>query len=176
MAAASVLKHRIDSLFTAESASKIIVMGDFNDEPWDESISEILQVELSQNILPSNELLEVDLPEEKLSGSDRVLHISKNEIIHNDLYSLIPPFKKSITGTLKFEGRWYLFDQFIVSGGLLNAVSFYETVIISDDFLLEPDEAYTGKKPFRTYNGYIYKGGYSDHLPVMLEIRFVSKK
>jgi hypothetical protein len=145
MAAASVLKHRNDSLFIAESASKIIIMGDFNDEPWDESISEILEV--------------------KLTG---------DEIIKNHLYSLIPPFKKSISGTLKFEGRWYLFDQFMISGGLLKEISSYETAIISHDFLLEPDEAYTGQKPFRTYNGFIYRGGYSDHLPVLLELRFDS--
>ena len=172
LAAATVLKQRIDSLFIAESGSKIIVMGDFNDEPRDESISEILGVKS----------LGLELPGVELQRFDKVLHPSINDtakspvpkyvFFRNGLYCLIPPFKKSITGTLKFEGRWFLFDQFMISGGLLNELSSYETIIMSHDFLLEPDEAYTGQKPFRTYNGYIYKGGYSDHLPVLLEMKF----
>jgi hypothetical protein len=173
-AAATVLKQRTDSLFIAESGSKIIVMGDFNDEPRDESISEILGVKS----------LGLELPGVELQRFDKVLHPSINDtakspvpkyvFFRNGLYCLIPPFKKSITGTLKFEGRWFLFDQFMISGGLLNELSSYETIIMSHDFLLEPDEAYTGQKPFRTYNGYIYKGGYSDHLPVLLELRLIS--
>jgi hypothetical protein len=157
LAAAKELKEQIDSLFVAESGCKIIIMGDFNDEPRDESISGILEVEL-----PDIEL-EDDTAKSKEPGA---------VIIHDSLFSLIPQGKKSITGTLKFEGRWFLFDQFMVSGGLLNEISTYETEIISHDFLLEPDEAYAGQKPFRTYNGYIYKGGYSDHLPVILEMKF----
>ena len=34
------------------------------------------------------------------------------------------------------------------------------------DFLLTDDERYMGRKPFRTYVGIRYHGGYSDHLPI----------
>lgn len=170
LAAATVLRHRIDSLFTNESESKIIVMGDFNDEPWDESISEILGIQFPGDALSYFELPEAEKLLDLIKNDTTNRLVPRIEIICNDLYSLIPPVTKSITGTLKFEGRWYLFDQFMISGGLLNEVSSYETKILSHDFLLEPDEAYTGQKPFRTYNGYIYKGGYSDHLPVWLEM------
>jgi endonuclease/exonuclease/phosphatase family metal-dependent hydrolase len=181
-AAAADLKRQTDSLIKADPESKIIIMGDFNDEPLDESISEVLEVKFLQDELPWNKLSEYELSETELPGLEKIVHINKNDtaksrqsgdkIIRNHLYSLIPPFNKSITGTLKFEGRWYLFDQFIISGGLFKEISSYKTVIMSHDFLLEPDEAYTGQKPFRTYNGYIYRGGYSDHLPVLLELRF----
>jgi hypothetical protein len=143
-AAASVLKRYIDSLFATEHGCHIIIMGDFNDGPGEHSISETLGA-----FVPGFE---------------------KQSISPNKLYCLIPPLKKSITGTLKFEGRWYLFDQFMISSGLLSDVKSYSIEIIDHDFLLEPDERYTGMKPFRTYNGYIYKGGYSDHLPVILDL------
>ena len=37
------------------------------------------------------------------------------------------------------------------------------------DWLLVPDEAYAGRKNFRTFLGMKYQGGYSDHLPVVGE-------
>jgi len=193
-AAALVLKRNIDSLFAAEHGCKIIIMGDFNDEPWDESISEILGVKVQGDERPpySGKIVKTEfgVTEAAMQEGKEMLYsgkvlktrsgvsgvsvpgdlISGNEIIANDLYDLVPPIKKSITGTLKFEGRWYLFDQFIISGGLLVKTSSFETEIIGYDFLIKEDEAYTGQKPFRTYNGYIYQGGYSDHLPVVLEI------
>jgi len=44
--------------------------------------------------------------------------------------------------------------------------------ILNSDFLLEPDEAYFGFKPKRTFSGYSYIGGFSDHLPTYLIINF----
>ncbi len=37
-------------------------------------------------------------------------------------------------------------------------------------FLLEEDTKYGDVKPFRTYYGFQYNGGFSDHLPVMLKL------
>jgi hypothetical protein len=45
-----------------------------------------------------------------------------------------------------------------------------EAVIFDAPFLLEEDEKYYGKKPFRTYLGPRYNGGISDHLPVYLDL------
>ena len=42
--------------------------------------------------------------------------------------------------------------------------------IIRHPFLLEEDEKYGGDKPFRTFNGLKYNGGYSDHLPIALDL------
>ena len=36
--------------------------------------------------------------------------------------------------------------------------------------MLEEDDKYGGTTPYRMYNGMRYKGGYSDHLPVLLEM------
>ncbi len=43
--------------------------------------------------------------------------------------------------------------------------------VIEAPFLLSVDENYPGLKPFPTYGGYRYSGGYSDHLPVLVKIR-----
>ncbi len=45
--------------------------------------------------------------------------------------------------------------------------------IFNADFLLENDETYLGKKPFRTYAGFRYLGGFSDHLPVFLDLKII---
>jgi hypothetical protein len=42
--------------------------------------------------------------------------------------------------------------------------------IFEEDFLLEDDEKFFGKKPFRTYVGMKYAGGFSDHLPVYVDL------
>ena len=40
------------------------------------------------------------------------------------------------------------------------------------DFLLKKDPKYPGMSPFSTYRGYRYQGGFSDHLPVLLDLGF----
>jgi hypothetical protein len=77
-----------------------------------------------------------------------------------------------VKGTLKFQGTWNVFDQIIVSGNLLLSGRIHgESYRIFDgSFLLEPDETYTGLKLFRTYSGFRYHGGFSDHLPVWIVI------
>lgn len=78
-------------------------------------------------------------------------------------------------GTYRYRGEWGMLDQFIVSGTLL----FPSSALCTDTgkarplafpFLLEEDEQYGGDTPFRTYKGMRYHGGYSDHLPVCLDI------
>jgi hypothetical protein len=79
-------------------------------------------------------------------------------------------------GTSKYKGKWDLVDQIFVSGNLRNSNSLtyctpFDFQIYNAEHLLEVDERYGGLKPFRTYIGYKYNGGYSDHLPVVLKLR-----
>ena len=81
-------------------------------------------------------------------------------------------------GTYRYQGEWGILDQFLVSGNLLEGkgsirTSFENAQILRHDFLLEEDEKYGGDKPFRTYNGMKYLGGFSDHLPVSLDLEIV---
>lgn len=68
----------------------------------------------------------------------------------------------------KYRGKWSGIDLYLVSGPRER----YRigSVVFSHPSLLGPDPSYGGEKPFRTYVGYRYSGGYSDHLPVLLDI------
>jgi hypothetical protein len=72
-------------------------------------------------------------------------------------------------------GTWETIDQVIVSDKLINSGEgiFTEPGLIKvfrPDFLLKRDSKYPGLSPFSTYSGYRYQGGYSDHLPVLLDL------
>lgn len=81
-------------------------------------------------------------------------------------------------GTYRYRGEWGLLDQFIVSETFIreraNVRTFPQNAeILRHPFLLEEDEKYGGDKPFRTYNGMKYQGGYSDHLPIALDLMII---
>jgi len=126
IAAAEVLAAAVDSIFFVAPWRKIVICGDFNDEPEDKSLGALLD--------------------------------------NRPLKNLSSEWKK---GTIKHQGQWTIFDQFIVSINLKG-----EAEIFSAPFLLEPDEKYMGNRPKRTYIGYRYHGGFSDHLPVVAEFYF----
>lgn len=138
---AQKLKQIILEVQEKRNSAKIIVMGDFNDTPQNKSVKDILD---------AKKPIENPLP--------------------NQLYNLMMNKRKQ--GTYKYKREWTLIDQIIVSGNLLDSNSpFYTseatTTIVTDSFLFIPDEKYGDKKPFRTYHGLKYQGGFSDHLPVI---------
>jgi predicted extracellular nuclease len=143
---AGVLRSIVDSIFKTDKASNIIIMGDFNDEPDNDNLFSALKV--------------------------------KNEfdtIQYGKLYNL-GWYMKNVKGmgSLKFQGKWGLIDQFIISGSLLmKSNSIYTTPdnahVFNADFLSEKDETFIGSKPFRTSIGFKYNGGFSDHYPIYLD-------
>lgn len=71
-------------------------------------------------------------------------------------------------GTHKYQGRWTFLDHFYVSQAI-DSVSHAE--VYDAEWIMESDEKYMGLKPKRTYNGYRYQDGFSDHLPIVLTIK-----
>ena len=69
-------------------------------------------------------------------------------------------------GTYRYKGRWQSIDHVLVSTVLCDSVA--QTFVHDVPFLLEEDKKYGGFKPFRTYNGYRYQRGFSDHLPLVV--------
>ncbi len=152
--AAKVLRHVADSLLATAPASNILIMGDFNDYPTDESLTEVLQARpLPDSCAPQP----------------------------RELYNLAYELHTQGKGSYKYEGEWGMFDQIIVSGNLLDksntlytgAADFH---LMEESFLLEKDDRYLGMRPFRTYRGARYLGGYSDHLPVYIDLYTTGKK
>ncbi len=144
--AANLLRSKVNELNKKFKSPKIVIVGDFNDNPDDKAISEILKA-----------------------------GIVTNPVVEDQLYNLFGGLSPNECGTLKFQSRWFIFDQIIVSGSLLSNksgcyTSSEDAKILNLPFLLEEDQKFGGKKPFRTYYGYSYIGGFSDHLPVMLQL------
>lgn len=145
--AAQLTKRIIDSLQRNNQTSKIIAMGDFNDDPKNISIKKVLKARGRKNKLDSTSLFN---PMEKL-------------------------FKKGY-GTLAYRDKWNLFDQLLLTPNLLGTPSrkylFWKAGIFNPKYLQNKSGPYKGY-PFRAYVGTSYQGGYSDHFPVFL---FLIKK
>ena len=72
-------------------------------------------------------------------------------------------------GTYRYRGEWHSLDHIFLSPTLVNRM---DSIFINDaTFLLESESTYGGWKPLRTYNGYRYQRGFSDHLPLVLLLR-----
>jgi hypothetical protein len=147
MLVARKLREAVDSLFLENPATKIVIMGDFNDEPDQPSLQEVLHATGFSSRTRSDSLVNLMIP--KMHGMNG--------------------------GTHKYQGKWSILDQFIVSGSLLLGQNGLRTSpgsvhIFNQGFLSEEDDRFLGTKPRRTYSGPRYVGGFSDHLPVYLDL------
>lgn len=72
-------------------------------------------------------------------------------------------------GNYRHEGLWRNLDHVLLSPELL---PFVDSVYINDaPFLLEEDARYGGFKPRRTFVGFRYQRGFSDHLPLVVRFK-----
>ena len=146
--AASILKKTIQEVFAKYPKAKVICMGDFNDGPEDDSMSKVLKA------------LKNDNPD------------TKGDMINLSFEWITRPVQ-----TIKNLYSWQVFDQWIVSDYFIESkgcLQFIKAEIFDTGFLLEPDKKYGGLKPKRTYIGFKYQDGFSDHLPVLLRFKSVN--
>ncbi len=79
-------------------------------------------------------------------------------------------------GSYRYQGTWELIDQILVTTAMTDGSGSFTADprsfrCVSAPFMLKADPDYPGMKPFATYNGFRWAGGYSDHLPVMITVR-----
>lgn len=128
---------------------KVVVMGDFNDDPGDKSVSECLGAKLK-----------------------------KNKLKEGDMFNPFWQMHKDGYGTLVYNDLWNLFDNIVVSDNVANAPAGtlelwkpkkaeYYGNIFKPEFLFQKEGQYKGY-PLRTYVGNNFQGGWSDHLPVYI--------
>ncbi|MBL4861599.1 MAG: endonuclease/exonuclease/phosphatase family protein [Crocinitomicaceae bacterium] len=94
-------------------------------------------------------------------------------LISSVLTPMITPESGTYEGSYAYRGEWEILDHIMISKGFLKKKGAHivkdSGTIHSFDFLTT---VYKNKiVPFRTYGGGKYLGGYSDHLPVSVEIR-----
>ena len=149
MQAAQVMRSVTDSLLQANPANKVILMGDFNDDPTSPSVVNGLRSKTSaEGLAPT------------------------------DLFNPMAALYSSGRGTLAYRDVWNLFDNLVVTPNLIGgpadrlhlqqdkATGNYG-YIFNADFLTQKTGHFKGY-PFRTFSSGRFQGGYSDHYPVYL--------
>jgi len=144
---AKQLADRIDALLKEEPNAAIVVLGDLNDSPSNKSVKEVL--------------------------------VEREDPHRSRLIQLMDETDNA-KGTHKFNGDWGILDQILVSEVLMDTTSNMvikgKGKVFYADFLLQKDKKYMGEKPFRTYLGVRYLGGFSDHLPIFVDMQINKAK
>lgn len=91
----------------------------------------------------------------------------KNVLTSCDLTDCMARPTKTDWGTHYYKGEWSILDHILVSQALLPLVN--ASGIWKKPYLLEKNNKGCSK-PYRTYLGTFYHGGYSDHLPIYIDI------
>lgn len=78
--------------------------------------------------------------------------------------------QNGVRGTYRYQGEWESIDHILGSPYIYNKVE--SAQIHAPKFLLEEEKLYGGYRPRRTYNGMRYQPGYSDHLPLVVRIKW----
>lgn len=102
----------------------------------------------------------------------------KNYLMFDGVFNPMLPLKQEKRGTVKYFGKWYLFDQIILSNSFIigrsGAMKFNKADIFDAHFLQETSGKRKGA-PKRTYIGKWHQGGYSDHFPVFANFNKIIK-
>ena len=134
----------IEDIHKETPDAKIIIMGDFNDDPINSSFKKVL----------------------KAKGE-------KKKIKDRDIYNPMENMFRRGFNTLGYRDNINLFDQILISSSLLattktyTTYSFFSAHIFNPQYLTTKSGRYKGY-PFRSYGDGIFLNGYSDHYPVYI--------
>ena len=144
VACAKVCKELTDSLLNQNPDARIIIMGDFNDDPRSNSI---------RNIFKTNGKIK--------------------KIKDEEMFNPFEQFYIRGIGTLAWRDSWNLFDMLILSKAWVDrkkaGLHFHRARIFNKEFMVQKTGNFKGY-PFRTYVGDTYTYGYSDHFPVYIYV------
>ena len=143
-AAAALTKSIADSLFQLDPKAKIVIMGDLNDDPFNESCAKVLGAKK-------------DIDEVKPGG------------FYNTLWKSLD---KGV-GSLAYNDQWNLFDQIIISDELAHSdpskLKLWKAEVFNKPFLTQQEGRYKGT-PLRTHAGGAWLNEYSDHYPTLIYV------
>ncbi len=141
-AAADLTRSIVDSIRKVDPKAKVIVMGDLNDDPNNESLTQHLQANGNMKKLKEGELFN----------------------------TMGEHFKNGI-GSLAYRDSWNLFDQIVITPSLLgkdfSTYKLRHSRVYNDASLTQKEGRFKGY-PWRTYVGTTFSGGFSDHFPVYI--------
>ena len=114
MAVGAQIRALTDSVARCAPDTRIVIMGDFNDDPTDPSVAESLGA-----------------------------CMSLEELQEGDLFNPFAAIFRAGSGTLAYNGAWNLFDNIVVSANLATEKR-CSANIFRPDYLLEAEGAYRG--------------------------------
>ncbi|TRX65698.1 endonuclease/exonuclease/phosphatase family protein [Carboxylicivirga sp. M1479] len=141
--AAYLSRAIVDSLQQLDAKAPVMLMGDFNDDPQNVSINDVLRA------------------------------VGISEMQASDLYNPYADMHEDGVGTLCYRGFWNMFDQIHFTQNMLSdgtSLQLQSAHIYNHAMLKVKEGNYAGY-PFRTFVGNRYDGGYSDHFPVYAIIK-----
>lgn len=128
-----------------DAKAKILIMGDFNDDPINSSFKNVLKTKSR-----------------------------KKNVEEGDLYNPYEDMFRRGLNTLKYRDKINLFDMIFFTSPLLDkgkkdfsTYKMYKAMVFNKRFLTTKKGKYKGY-PFRSFSNGNYTGGYSDHYPVYL--------
>lgn len=140
-----------DSVMKVNPNTKVVMMGDFNDDPTDKSVAKGLGAKFKRKNLQEG-----------------------------DFFDPYAEMLKAGYGTLAYGDAWNIFDNIVVSANVAKGSTgtlqlqkapgskFYGN-IFKQPYMVQKEGQYKGY-PLRTYVGNNFQGGYSDHFPVYIYI------
>ena len=148
-ACAKQIREIKDSLLQANPATKVVVMGDFNDDATDASLTKVM------------------------GAKGKIKELQTGDFF-NPYYQML----KAGLGTLAYQDSWNLFDNICVTENLVNGTygklrlikgkKFYGN-IFTRPYMLQQEGQYKGY-PLRTFVTNNFQNGFSDHFPVYIYI------
>lgn len=143
--AASIVRDKVDQLFKMDDTANIIIMGDMNDEPENESLAKTLGAK-SNTSVP----------------------------LATDLVNLMYDESMRKEGSYYYRGNWDMIDNMIVSGSLIIKGKGLATTLNNGHIFHKKFMEFVNDRgeitPNRTY-GRTYYGGISDHFPVYMTLK-----
>ena len=144
IAAAKLTKRIMDSLQSKDPYAKIFTMGDFNDNPTNASIKDVLKAKK-------------DRKDVGLKG----------------IYNPMEAMAKKGLGSNAYRDSWSLFDQILITKPLLekdySSFRFYKAGIFGKNYLINKKGRWKGY-PFRSFADGGFTNGFSDHFPVFVYV------
>jgi predicted extracellular nuclease len=136
----------IDKIKEEDRNAKVMIMGDFNDDPMNKSFKEVLKTKAE-----------------------------KKEVKSGDIYNPYEKMFEKGLNTTAYRDNLSLFDQILFTSPLLNkkgrkdftSYKMFKSGIFNKRFMVQSKGRYKGY-PFRSFSNGQFTGGYSDHFPVYL--------
>ena len=146
--AAQTLRHVVDSILKFDPLSNLVIMGDFNDEPADSSVHNVLR-----------------------AGKD------SQQAAMSKLYNCFYKQQEDGLGSLKYKQYWDMFDQIIVSQNMIREKNMLRYVdcsssIYNPKWMRVPEGDWKDAPKRSHIRKQFHEDGYSDHFPVFIHLEY----